>query len=101
MVPSTIILQKHDYIYSFIKYDLVIKYVSTRLFRFFKDAVQSARKSSQDVNVDDFLGYIEIPVKVQNREFFVGNNHKSIQNVVTIENSMKNLYSYITYKYLS
>ncbi|XP_078347490.1 BAI1-associated protein 3-like isoform X1 [Oculina patagonica] len=31
--------------------------------RFFKDVMQSARKSSQDGNVDDFLGYIEIPVK--------------------------------------
>ncbi|KAJ7390160.1 BAI1-associated protein [Desmophyllum pertusum] len=31
--------------------------------RFFKDVMQSARKSSQDGNIDDFLGYIEIPVK--------------------------------------
>jgi len=26
--------------------------------------MQSARKSSPDDNIDDFLGYIEIPVKV-------------------------------------
>ncbi|XP_020607339.1 BAI1-associated protein 3-like isoform X2 [Orbicella faveolata] len=31
--------------------------------RFFKDVMQSARKSSPDDNIDDFLGYIEIPVK--------------------------------------
>ena len=27
--------------------------------------MQSARKSGPDDNIDDFLGYIEIPVKVQ------------------------------------
>ena len=34
--------------------------------RFFKDVMQSARKSTcaQDGNIDDFLGFIEIPVKV-------------------------------------
>lgn len=34
--------------------------------RFFKDAMQSARKSTgvQDGSIDDFLGFIEIPVKV-------------------------------------
>lgn len=31
--------------------------------RFFKDVMQSARKSGPDDNIDDFLGYIEIPVK--------------------------------------
>ena len=35
------------------------------LSRFFKDAMQSARKAGcADGNVDDFLGYVEIPVKV-------------------------------------
>ena len=38
--------------------------LSTWLFRFFKDVMQSARKSGPDDNIDDFLGYIEIPVKV-------------------------------------
>lgn len=33
--------------------------------RFFKDVMQSARKSGEDGNTDDFLGYIEIPIKVQ------------------------------------
>ena len=34
--------------------------------RFFKDVMQSARKSTcgQDGNIDDFLGFIEIPIKV-------------------------------------
>lgn len=34
--------------------------------RFFKDVMQSARKSAcvQDGNIDDFLGFIEIPIKV-------------------------------------
>ena len=27
--------------------------------------MQSARKSGEDGNTDDFLGYIEIPIKVQ------------------------------------
>lgn len=31
--------------------------------RFFKDVMQSARKSGEDGNTDDFLGYIEIPIK--------------------------------------
>lgn len=32
-------------------------------YRFFKDAMQSA-KSSPDNTTDDFLGVVEIPVKV-------------------------------------
>ena len=63
-------------------FNIIINYLLT-WFRFFKDVMQSARKSGQDGNIDDFLGYIEIPVKVQNknRETFIDNTYKSMQNV--------------------